>query len=282
MREIDTSSIRVRVLGGVQHHWRPGDNWHHNSQHYLDVNFLYHLWVVQKGVVEIHTKDGILRVHSGEGCLLPVKMERVIRTSQPASWLSLGLKITVFNEFDLLKNVTLPAKWSIAKDELELAEGWINQIIANHRALEAHKQLIVGGMAQALLGFCWPYLSSASLNSTVHSTLPDWLEESLQKISADPSCTIARLAQDAGFSPAQFRRIFRQQIGCSPRDYLIAKRMENARQYLEHTSLSVRLIAEKVGLNDVSYFSRIFKHTFGLTPSQYSVLFKSESAIESE
>jgi LacI family transcriptional regulator len=65
-------------------------------------------------------------------------------------------------------------------------------------------------------------------------------------------------------------------LGCSPKDEILRVRLNRAKQLLAETDLPLALIAEKVGLEHVEHFSRIFKHRLGVTPSN----FRSESLIQ--
>jgi AraC-like DNA-binding protein len=49
--------------------------------------------------------------------------------------------------------------------------------------------------------------------------------------------------------------------------------MENAKQQLETTFLSVKVIARQVGINNLSHFAQDFKTAYGHTPAQHRVSF---------
>ena len=46
-------------------------------------------------------------------------------------------------------------------------------------------------------------------------------------------------------------------------------RIENGRDLLKTTDLTVQDVADKVGYKDTAYFSRVFKAKVGLTPTDY-------------
>ncbi|MGS0466027.1 helix-turn-helix domain-containing protein [Cobetia marina] len=87
---------------------------------------------------------------------------------------------------------------------------------------------------------------------------------------------VASLAALAHLSPTQFHKIFRDNLGVSVKQYLTARRMERARAQLIHSDLSVQQVAEAVGYQNLSAFTRRFSHHFGMTPRemtrQYSSL----------
>lgn len=97
-------------------------------------------------------------------------------------------------------------------------------------------------------------------------------EEVLSLLSeqyTDPDLTVAELAQKAGMSEVHFRRCFRKVYNISPRDHIIALRMQYAKEQIQYSSGSLEEIARSVGFLDAGYFSRIFKQKTGFTPSEY-------------
>ena len=74
------------------------------------------------------------------------------------------------------------------------------------------------------------------------------------------------LAEVAGMSVTNFRRLFKNKIGESPIQYLLTLRLCKAKELLMTTSLSVTDIAMKAGFNDANYFSRQFTAMTGLPP----------------
>jgi len=268
--------VDVQVLAVHEHCWTAEEKLHHEPPIDDDNPLIFHLWFIQQGEVVFQIDEKIRRVKSGEMCLLPVDLERDIFTPQSASWLSLRLSITVFNKFNLLKNIPLPAQWRPDEAERLQMESWMTQIIREYRTEKDYHRLVVNGLIQALFGLCWPHLTSNSLTWSIHAELPEWLAQTMRRIADDPSCSVAALAHEAGFSPAQFRRAFHQQIGTSPREYLHSHRFEAACHFLRHTDLSVRVIVERIGLRNVNHFTQIFKDIYGMSPSLYRVSQRNE------
>ena len=57
--------------------------------------------------------------------------------------------------------------------------------------------------------------------------------------------------------------------GMSPNKYILKFKMEKARQLLVETDLSVSEVSYKIGVEDSSYFNRLFKNSYGMSPSQF-------------
>jgi AraC-like DNA-binding protein len=79
----------------------------------------------------------------------------------------------------------------------------------------------------------------------------------------------ARLAEDAGLSPAYFTRLFKQHTGQSLRDFLAQQRLLEARRLLTEGRLNVGEVSAAVGFQDPFYFSRCFSRVFGVSPSLF-------------
>ena len=62
--------------------------------------------------------------------------------------------------------------------------------------------------------------------------------------------------------PQEARRFF----GISFKQYLLAKRLSGAKEYLKYSRMSVGEIAERTGFETPSYFVRIFKRAEGISP----------------
>jgi AraC family transcriptional regulator len=77
------------------------------------------------------------------------------------------------------------------------------------------------------------------------------------------------LAQQTGYSPHHFGRLFRQTTGESPYQFVLRRRLERAQQRLEATDLPLAQVAAACGFADQSSFTRAFKRTLGVTPSAY-------------
>ncbi len=89
------------------------------------------------------------------------------------------------------------------------------------------------------------------------------------KSSCHEDIDIPQMAQRASMPVRTFTRRFRQALGMTPNQYLQDLRIENGRDLLKSTDLSIQDVAENVGYKDTAYFSRVFKAKVGLTPSDY-------------
>ena len=81
--------------------------------------------------------------------------------------------------------------------------------------------------------------------------------------------TIASYAQKAGISENYLSRLVKQSTGRSVGAWIDIVRIQRAKRLLSSTTLSIIDIAVSVGVEDQSYFSRLFKKDTGITPSAF-------------
>lgn len=77
------------------------------------------------------------------------------------------------------------------------------------------------------------------------------------------------LAKMCNISTSYYNRIFKKRFGSSPKQYILAKKLDYATDLLTTTNLSVTSISEISGFSSLYYFSKIFKTYYGLSPQNY-------------
>ena len=81
--------------------------------------------------------------------------------------------------------------------------------------------------------------------------------------------SLERLAAEANISKSEALRCFKRGIGTTPVKYLIDYRLERAKELLCKTNDTVIRVAADVGIDNTSYFVRIFKKMYGMTPGAF-------------
>jgi AraC family transcriptional regulator len=93
----------------------------------------------------------------------------------------------------------------------------------------------------------------------------EYVEEHL-----DAAPTLEQMAAVARLSPYHFARQFRAATGLPPHQYVIARRVERAKQFLHAgADLSLAEVAARAGFSDQSQFSRHFRRLVGVTPGRF-------------
>ena len=81
--------------------------------------------------------------------------------------------------------------------------------------------------------------------------------------------SLAVLAEAFHLNPQYISQLFKNEIGVGFLAYLTNIRMEKAKKLLLSTSLSIAEVAEQSGYGDYRVFTKAFKKSEGITPSQY-------------
>ena len=90
--------------------------------------------------------------------------------------------------------------------------------------------------------------------------------------------TIETVAQAIYMSRSQFAKKFHEHTKMTFTTYLNQCRLEQAQIFLRETSWSISHVAELIGFKSVSYFHRLFRSEFGVSPQEY----RSRNQIQSD
>ena len=95
------------------------------------------------------------------------------------------------------------------------------------------------------------------------------LVKSYVKRNLTKKITLAELSLHTHCSTVTLTEHFRREFGITIMQYVLQKRMQLAEQMLLETTCSVTDISQQCGFSDVEYFSRCFKQTHDLPPSEW-------------
>jgi YesN/AraC family two-component response regulator len=81
--------------------------------------------------------------------------------------------------------------------------------------------------------------------------------------------TVEQLSKMAYVNRNLFFKLFKEQFGVTPIEYINQEKIRMAKQLLANSSLSLSDISWQCGFSDVNYFSRTFRKYEGMSPKQY-------------
>lgn len=169
-------------------------------------------------------------------------------------------------------------------DRIELIPQFMTQqdVLIQGILLALREELKLGGIGGYLLtdslktalaihllrNYCTtsPKLSSYSqgLSQAKLTLVTDYIHDHLQQ-----DLSLRKIAAIAQISQYHFSRLFKQKMGITLHQYILQRRIERAKELLQHSQLSVADIAFRVGFCDQSHLIRSFKRIVGLTPKQF-------------
>lgn len=146
------------------------------------------------------------------------------------------------------------------------------KIIEEHRARSDYSELISRASLHTLLASLIRDHKNAILTSEQQ---PSKILPSIQRCIRDihdnlkDPFSVAEMAKRANMSETSFRKRFKEEIGCSPLDYINRRRIQEAKQLLNQSRANITEIAYKMGFSSSQYFATVFKRVTGSSPRQF-------------
>ena len=144
------------------------------------------------------------------------------------------------------------------------------KIVENFDAFGRQDTLYCEGLLLAVFGLLTPkQLSDTSdPNAPYHAKI---LNDIISRIHTCPAedFDLDAWAAQTGLTKSYFIQLFKKATGMPPYRYLTSYRIQQARQLLLFSDLSVGEIGRVCGYPDYNYFSRLFKKMEGVSPSRF-------------
>ncbi|RKE80914.1 AraC family transcriptional regulator with amidase-like domain [Chryseobacterium sp. AG363] len=125
------------------------------------------------------------------------------------------------------------------------------------------------------------YLKRSGAQSQFGNALPEYEIMSpftkqirdLLKDKLGETITVEYMAEFLNMSVRNFSRVFVKESGMTPGRFLEKMRLDQAKNMLEYTDMSIDMIADKCGLSNAVSLSRLFLKNISLSPAQYRKAF---------
>lgn len=224
----------------------------------------YTVEVRNKGVFSLKN-NSVFVIPAGEGFKIVLKEQALLGNAH--------ISYTVFGQIDLLSFFQFPTpiegKAAIRMIELmnELAEcdGAYGMETGDLYHLIHRKQLAFGLLEQLV--------QIADQRTDINEKLSDIkrIHDVIIFVNDHMAEKITRkdLADMVHLSETRFHYVFKEIMGTSPMDYLMMHRLQEAQKKLLVTNDTVGEIAQSVGIDDISYFGKLFKRKFHVSPLRY-------------
>lgn len=229
----------------------------------IDTNFHYRcVLIFNKGPQVRLMLDGVLRTLQEDDfiLLLPYQYHRFLNDGQK----SLSLLFATFEMEDdaplrPLREMPLPIETS----HMEM----LGEALSLYRVSDEEELSLTMGLL--LLRLIRASKKGDETTAPLPSEQTPLVSTICRRLYRDRRLSIGGLSRELGFSEAYLRRSFRQAMGITLGRYILEGRLNEAVRYLRTTDLSISLIAERTGYENISSFTRSFKNHMGLNPSAY-------------
>jgi len=81
--------------------------------------------------------------------------------------------------------------------------------------------------------------------------------------------SLETISREVSLSPFYISKVFKEQLGINYIDFLTECRIQKAKSLMGNPGLSLKEISYEVGYNDPNYFSKVFKRSCGVAPTDY-------------
>jgi YesN/AraC family two-component response regulator len=123
-----------------------------------------------------------------------------------------------------------------------------------------------------------PVSVQASADDKIEDAFVKKVRETVEVHLSDFNFTVEQLCKYVFMSHSQLHRKLDALTGCSPNKFIRIIRLNKAKELLKDPDNSIASIALDCGYNDPAYFSRVFKQENNVTPQEWRVKNKVETA----
>ena len=110
------------------------------------------------------------------------------------------------------------------------------------------------------------------ISENIQSPSANYREEVLKAIeeikSHNHNCTLDEIAKAVSLSPDRFRRVFKDEVGITFKNYIKWQKIRKAIFLIKQKKLSLSQVALESGFTDQSHMNKLIKENFGHTPKE--------------
>ncbi len=143
----------------------------------------------------------------------------------------------------------------------------LSAIVAAYQNQTDYHPLIILGYIYRLIGLLYTHCSASAKSAAAIEEKFEEVIDYIDKHFAE-DISSSSLSRKFGYEEAYFCRKFKKNIGINVMKYIRVLRMEEAKNQILKTELSIKDIALTCGFSDTAYFTNCFKKLYQMTPSQ--------------
>ncbi len=167
-----------------------------------------------------------------------------------------GRERTVYRN-QILNN--LPSYFATSGETLPMIES----IIKCHQSNDAAEKFRANILLMQLICEFYTNLNTKKYSDVVRICI-GYMEDNYEK-----EITLEKLGELSGYSPIHTMRVFRQETGKTPHEWLTDMRISRAKELLATSQKTLQDIAKTCGFRSDSHFKVLFKNRTGFTPGTF-------------
>lgn len=230
---------------------------------------LTRIWFIKKGSsawVKYKNNKSILNENSIY--IIPTKsnFEYGVDSDVLIEWCHIHMKIFGFlNAFDFIE---IPLEIKLNSKEINNISKILNSLIKVPKPNEAHASILFQKNILSLLEFIIPKDLDFNFDQIqgIQKLLP---AIELMKQTMKSNVGINELAKSVHLERNYFSTLFKKVLLISPIQYYHLLRCQSAQSLLQNRAIKMEEIAQEFGYTDAFHFSKMFKKTIGISPSDF-------------
>ncbi|WP_319201148.1 AraC family transcriptional regulator [uncultured Ilyobacter sp.] len=251
------------------------------SGEYKTFNFPRFCTIIE-GEIKVTLESGKTLVYNRDNFLLlpsdsNVHMDITKNTKALAFEFSNNLIETVLKKTDILKSSrkSLDHKnnYMLGSNRNEIAEDIWNLFVTS-RERNNNKKFLIDLYVQKLV---YDLIQDDSTHNLLYPNDSHPVSKSIKFIEENitNNISVKELSESLYMSESNFSHMFKKNTGCNPIEYIRDKKLDHSKELLK--TKSVTETSYDLGYDNISYFIKLFKKKYTLTPKQYQMsVLKSE------
>lgn len=244
---------------------------HDQSWYEVKIKNEYAIWLVQEGIVNVEYNNTQYSLHPGDVFLFyPQVLYQASSPTKTCSFLFLHFDAILGQNHQALH--FYPFDGYYANNQLAGEIECVRSSTFSVHKKEPFSEMNLNGSLMLFLANAMKlkYESNRASEVLVSKSALAKLQPALIYIGHHISepIYVQDLAASVNLSEKYFITFFKKVVGITPTNYIIQAKMKKALEYLHEQNYSIKEVAMLVGYSDVYTFSKVFKKTYGVSPSK--------------
>ena len=234
----------------------------------------YELEMVISGMIESGINNTLSRAVKGDFWLsLPNDIHTIFPLCEETVLISVKFtdKLLMRDMRDYLNTFQKSLFGTLPEADFERCKEMFPALIENYRKINStfNGDVYAKSALEMMLSYFMSYCTDVSnetdkkmLGSSRIFDAVDYIKKNFRK-----SITINDISERFNYTPNYFSSKFKRVIGCNVIDFINNERLRHAYYLLNTSEMTVSEIAYFVGFDSLSYFSKLFKRSYGVSPT---------------
>ena len=253
----------------------------HSFGPYVRNHYLFHYVISGRGHLDSTDADGVRRDYSlgpDQGFLIFPGQVSTYAADRDQPWKYVWLEFDGLRAAEYVESAGLDLAQAVYRPQ-SAAEGQrvrdIMLYMADHS--DASPLLLTGN----LFLFVDALIQTSSTRRALHGVqLKDfYIQEAINYMEHNyqRELSIEELADVCKLNRSYFSKLFKENMGCPPQEFLIRLRLSKAAELMKSSKASIGEISAACGYPNQLHFSRAFKKRYGVSPRQWRLQNKGQS-----